>query len=137
MMTIQGQGVYWHHVHRVFARTPDGRSYLEPHVNQDDLEWTALEASLAGIHTNLSYWIGTHHLGFVSGEHVVSLHLIDACLNALYEKPVDATGRRFLAEAVWDELMVRYLEVPPFSQLLERHMYKMTDSGEDFLYDEA
>jgi hypothetical protein len=67
----------------------------------------------------------------------VSLHLIDVCLNALYKKSVAVAGRRFLADTVWDELLVRYLDVPPFNQMLERHMYKMTDSAEDFLYDEA
>ncbi len=135
MLTIQGQGIFWHHVHRVIAKRPEGRSYLEPHVNEDDLAWTALEASLAGIDERLSFWIGTHQLGFASGEHVVSLHLIDVCLNALYKKSVAVAGRRFLADTVWDELLVRYLDVPPFNQMLERHMYKMTDSAEDFLYD--
>jgi|GEM_PF-2045166 len=135
VMTLQGQQVYWDHMHRVFASSQDGRSYLEPHVNSEDLEWTALEASLAGVDTGISFWTGTHILGFVSDEHTVSLHIIDVCLNALYKKPISQARHRFVSDTVWDELIVRYLEVPPFTNMIERHMYKMTDNESDFMYD--
>ncbi len=135
MLSIQDQRIYWHHIHRVFARSPDGRSYLEPHVNKDDLEWTAIEASLAGIDERLAFWVGTHLVGFASETRAVSLHLIDVCLNTLYERDFAESGKRFLHDMIWDELVVRYLEVPPFSSILERHIYKLTDNQHEFMYD--
>lgn len=135
MLTVQGQPVYWHHIHRVFSRQPQERSYLEPHVNPDDLEWTALEASLVNIDERLSFWLGSHLVGLAAEPHPVSLHLIDVCLNVLYKRSLATSGRRFLQDLLWDELLVRYLEVPPFDAALERHMYKITDNEEEILYD--
>lgn len=135
MLSIQDQRIYWHHIHRVFAHSPEGRSYLEPHVNQDDLDWTMIEASLASIDERLAFWVDTHVVGFASDTRAVSLHLIDVCLNALYRRDFTESGKRFLQEILWDELIVRYMEVPPFSSLLERHMYKLTDNNQEVLYD--
>ncbi len=135
MFSINDQSVSWQHAHRLFARQPEGREYLEPHVSKTDLEWTSLEASLAGIDERLSFWIGSHLLGFVSDKSVISFHIIDVCLNAIFKTPAAESGKLFLQETIWDELMVRYLEVPPYSNLIERHMYKISDIKEDFLYD--
>jgi hypothetical protein len=132
-LTVHGLPVYWHQLHRLFVRQPEHPVYLEPHVSKEDLEWTALEATLSGLDTRLSFWIGTHGLAFVSNEQVVSLNLLDVCFNALFKLPIVSTTKKFVAETVGDELYLRYLQEPTFSSLIERHMDQYDDDKQEFL----
>ncbi len=134
---IHEQQVYWRHLHQLFSRAKALPEYLDPHVGVQDIKWMALEASLSGIDPALSFWIGTHQLAFVSTEHVVSLHVIDVCFNELYNLTIQQGSGQFVSNAVWDELLMRYLTQPPFSSMLDRYMYKMTDTEQEFMYDEA
>lgn len=131
-LTFHDQPVYWHHLHRHFAKIPALPEYLQPHVAHEDLAWIGLEAALSGIDVRLSFWVGTHELAFVSDAHIVSLHIIDVCFNALYQLNSREASTRFVRDAVWDELLGRYLLQAPFSNMIERHMYKMTDKESDF-----
>ena len=136
-LTIHDQQVYWRHLHQLFSGAEVFPDYLEPHVSAQDIKWTALEASLTGIDARLSFWLGTHQLAFVSADHVVSLHVIDVCFNELYKLPIQDGSKQFVGEAVWDELLMRYLQLSPFSNMVERYMYKMTDTEPEFMYDKA
>ena len=132
-LTIHGQQVHWHHLHRIFSRADGLPEYLGMHMSDVDLSWLAIEAQLSAIDERLSFWLDTQHLGFVSQEAVVSLHLIDVALHAVFPAPLQS--RTFLQETVRDELWVRYLEAPPFTHMIDRHMNKMSDIQEEILYD--
>lgn len=137
MFTVHDEQIYWHHLHHVISSRDNLPEEFHPHMSKQDLQWLNTEAQLSALVPELSFWIDTHRLAFVSNEHVVSFHIIDVALAAMYDVNVDHAQNVFVKESIKDELYESYLNVTPFNKLVDRHMYKLTDIDTEILYDEA
>jgi hypothetical protein len=133
--TAQGIEVTWHHVHRLLASSTGLAEAIGPHLTQQDVQWISVEAALTGICPELEFWVGSHHVAFASDNHVVSLHILDVALNALYHQNISAGSLHFVRQSLHDELLLRYLEQPPFIGVIAQYLQKVTDASEVVLYD--
>ena len=127
MFTVHGEPVYWHHLHHILGRTKTLPEQFHPHVSKEDMVWLSIETQLTNIEKSLEIWTDTHRLAFVSDKHVVSLHIIDVALAAMYDIDVSDAQNTFVKEVVGDELIESYLEVPPFNRMVADQLYKLTD----------
>jgi hypothetical protein len=134
LFTLHDEQVYWHHLHHLLGRQSELPEHIGPHMSSKDLEWVSIEAHLTGISKDLGFWVDTHNVAFVNSRHVVSMHIIDVCMSALYDLTVDTSSVIFVREIVADELLEAYLEVPPFKRFMDEHTYKLTDIDAEILY---
>jgi len=70
---------HWFYAHSHAASLPEA---FDPHVQQDDLCWQDVEASLAKQHEAFGFWEGTHALGHLWGKDTVSFNLFDVAVSA-------------------------------------------------------
>jgi hypothetical protein len=135
MTRIHDNDVDWAHIYRMQSRAGGVPEQYGPHVGEADLEWLHIEATLAALDAGLQFWVGTHRLAFCDGHNtVVSLHLIDVAFSTMYALSCQSASKTFVKEAVHNDLLERYLELPPFSRMIEEITYKLTDSEDDVLY---
>jgi hypothetical protein len=126
---VAGSSLPWKVIHRYFARTPQAYSerLFEPHVQQEDLRWHAIEDILTELHPRFGFWQGTSHLGLLAkterqlsrGGDPVSLNITDAVLNFCNTLPYERRLVRYFREHVWNELMLRYMK----QSSIERTVY--------------
>ena len=134
VFTLHNEQIYWHHMHRLIGRSKSLQEALGPHITPLELSWMSIEAYLSSICPDLAFWIDTHQLAFVSDEHVVSLHIMDICFSVLFDMSLSDSSTVFVREIVNDELLERYLELPPFSRIFEEEAYKLTDIETNLVY---
>lgn len=135
MTRIHGNDIDWAHMYRLQSRAGGVPEQYGPHVGEADLEWLHIEAMLTAVDKGLGFWIGTHRLAFCDNQHnIVSLHLIDVAFSTMYALPCKDASKTFVSEALRNDLLERYLELPPFSRMIEELTYKLTDSEDDVLY---
>lgn len=134
IFTLHNQQVYWHHMHRLIGRSSALQEALGPHMTPLDLSWMSIEAHLSSICPQLSFWIDTHKLAFVNKQQVVSLHVMDVCFSVLFDMDPNNASTVFVREVVNDELLERYLELPPFQRVFEEEVYKLTDIETNLVY---
>jgi hypothetical protein len=134
LFTLHNEQVYWHHMHHIYSKQPSLPDHLGPHMAKKDLDWVRIEARLSAVAAELAFWVDTHALVFASDEHVVSMHIIDVCMNTLYDQAIEDSSTVFARDVIADELQEMYLEIPPFSRMLTEHSYKLTDSETEMMY---
>lgn len=134
LFTLHNEQIYWHHMHHVYSKQESLPDHFGPHMSQKDLEWVRIESQLSALTPELAFWIDTHNLAFVSETDVVSMHLVDVCMSVLYEQSLETSLSVFVKDVVADELLEMYLELPPFSRMLQEHSYKLTDTVTEMLY---
>lgn len=108
---LAGQPVPWRMIQRYYARFSDAYhpEIFEPHVQPDDLGWTAAEDVLAKLDPSLSFWRGTSHLGLLQDGAVVSCNALDAALSYCNSLSFGNRIVHFVRDNLWHELMMRYL----------------------------
>jgi hypothetical protein len=135
LFMVQQEQVMWSHVYKMHSRTQLQAEQYGPHVTAEDLDWFHIEDALLPVGPSFSFWVGTHGLAYVSAEgQVVSLHLADVAFSCMFAQPVQQASVLFVRAAVNDELTELYLELPPFSRMLQEFMYKFTDTEQDVVY---
>lgn len=134
LFTLHGEQVYWHHVHHVLGRMSELPQQVGPHMGKQDVAWLNIEAQLSSMVPELSFWIGTHRLAFVTENNIVSMHLIDVCMNVLYNLSIENSSAVFVREVVADEFIESYMSIPPFTRFVDDHIYKLTDIENEILY---
>lgn len=133
LASVHGQPIFWHHINRIYSVDKELPEFFGPHISQHDLVWEYIEKSLVKILPGLEFWLGTHYLGMVSGEQVISMNIIDVCFNELYSLEIDNSSLVFLRRSISDELILSYLSQQPLAAVLERQMYKITDINSEFI----
>jgi hypothetical protein len=53
----------------------------------------------------------------------------------MYGLDVNQAQNVFVKEIISDELYESYLELPPFNRFVDDHVYKLTDTETEILYD--
>jgi hypothetical protein len=137
---VAGSALPWRMVHRYFARSPQAYSeqLFEPHVQQEDLRWHAIEDALAKLHPRFEFWQGTSHLGLlapsdhpsrvlgrktpVKPHEAVSLNITDVVLNFCNMLPYERRFVRYFREHVWNELMLRYMRQASIEQTVHEQL---------------
>lgn len=110
---IANQPVAWQALHRFYARHLDRypADVFEPHVQSDDLTWTAPEETLAGLSETLEFWQDTQYCGLTDSTGVVvSLNLFDVVINYANKLPFEQRSVQHVVQNVWHELTSRYLQ---------------------------
>jgi hypothetical protein len=135
LFNIQNDQIMWSHAFRVHSKAQTVPEHYGPHVTEEDLSWFHIEDAFLHIHESFSFWLGTHTLAFVSksGE-VVSLHMLDVAFSCMYHQPDGRASVMFVRQIIADELLERYLDLPPFNKLLQEFTYKLTDTQGNVVY---
>lgn len=109
---LMGRAVPWRVVHQYYARFKDAYNALifEPHIHSDDLRWTHPESVLSKLHPAIEFWHDTRYTAYLDGGNKISLNVFDVARN--YASRLSYAQRVFqgLQQALWQELMIRYLD---------------------------
>jgi len=104
--------VPWRVVHQYYARFAKAYNPLifEPHIQPSDLHWLHPESLLGKIHPALSFWHDTRYTAHVRSTDKVSFNLFDVARNAMASVSFAERTTQALRQALWQELMIRYLD---------------------------
>ena len=121
---LVGHLVPWRVVHQYYARDKDHYSGIifEPHVQPTDLQWYHPERVLAQLHPNLEFWQDTRYTSYVRDKTTISLNLLDTVLGYCNNLPVSQHMHVFAQRALWQELMVRYLNHSNIEQAIAHEL---------------
>lgn len=112
------QPVPWHLIQRYYARLGDQlrTDIFEPHLEQADMAWHAVEDTLTQLEPSFAFWRQTAHLGLLHDRQPVSLNLVDSALNLCNNLPFEQRVTHYFQRSLWHELMLRYLRHQPVEQ---------------------
>lgn len=121
---LASQPVPWRMIQRYYARYTDSYhpEVFEPHVQPEDLQWTAGEDVLARLDPELSFWQGSEVLGLVENGAIVSCNALDVALG--YCNHLGFTDRivHFVRDNLWHELMMHYLNQQNLEAAVHRQL---------------
>jgi hypothetical protein len=113
------QPLPWSLIHRYYARIKNqfSEAIFEPYVQLEDMNWHALEQSLAEIDPRLQFWQDTAYLGLLdNAQKPVSMNFVDAALNYCNQLPFERRMVHYFQRSLWQELLLRYLRHEPVEQ---------------------
>jgi hypothetical protein len=116
--TLAGQSFGWDIVHRHYGKNyiDDQPVSLKPHLHPDDLAYRRAEEVLFRAEPALSFWHETDYVGIKNEDKVISFNIIDVLINMVNKIPFDSRVSAHLQQAVWDELLLRYMHYPSVSK---------------------
>jgi hypothetical protein len=109
--TLAGQAVPWRMIQRYYARFSGAYhpEIFEPHVQPEDLQWSAGESALTRLSPALAFWQGTETLGLVHDGEIVSCNALDVALGFCNHLSYPERIVHFVRDSLWHELMMQYL----------------------------
>lgn len=114
------QPVPWHLIQRYYARLTHHfkQEVFEPYLEAEDMVWHSVEKTLSSLEPRFAFWEQTAHLGFLDGNHPVSLNLTDMALNYCNQLPYERRAVHYFQRSLWHELLMRYLHHEPVERTI-------------------
>lgn len=118
------RSVSWHTIHRYYAadHTRYNPFIFEPHVSPDELQWVEPERLLGSLHAALDFWHDTARAAVTLGGEHVSLNIFDVAVNSANNLPFTARSQHVFREAMWQELMLRYMNLDHIETALKKQL---------------
>lgn len=112
MTDLLDQPVAWQIIQRYYARVKAAfrSDIFEPHIQEDDLSWHAIEQVLAELDPTLEFWQGTSHLSLLHEHQPVSFNLLDVALACCNQLPFASRIVHYARASLRHELLLRYLK---------------------------
>lgn len=116
--TVAGQKIQWRIIHHYFSEqsTQDSAELFEPHIQSEDLRWRHAEDIMAELDPELGWWQDIGYVGVLWGGQPVSFNLFDVAYNYGLNVPLELRQSYYFKEALWDEILMRYLGERPVQQ---------------------
>lgn len=108
---ISGQSIAWNLVHKYYGGSQRllHPEVFEPHIQPEDLEYRKAEMYLYKFEPALNFWRNLDYVGLPNSGAPVSLNIMDVCLNLLNKVPFESRYNYHLRDAVWNEVLIRYV----------------------------
>ena len=103
---------------------------FEPQLQSEDVTIVPIEKSLYEIEPALHFWFQTGNLGLPYKDYSVSFNLIDAAVNYVNKFSVEEGSTFYLKEALWDEILQRYLHEGPLKDQVMQQVDNISASDE-------
>ncbi len=119
-VSVAGHPFGWHLIHRHYGSVDSTKhpAIFQPHLQADDLAYRRAEEILFKVEPALHFWHGNEYVGLPSETGAISFNLLDVLVNLANGIELNLRHNSHLAEAVWDELLLRYLSHPAIEQSL-------------------
>lgn len=113
-VSVAGHPFGWHLVHRHYgSQSSDNHPTLfQPHLQADDLAYRRAEDILYHVEPALHFWHGLEYVGLPTVHGPLSFNLLDVLVNLANGLDLANRHNSHLTQAVWDELLLRYLKQP-------------------------
>jgi len=126
--SIHGLTPSWQAVFQLLAGNQKRRQ-IDFDFMLSDLEWQSTETRLAGLASELDFWVNTHYLGFPTEALPVSMHVVDVAANLVMGRGYQDHITTHLRASLWNELQLRYLK----QENLERQIVAQVASNQQEL----
>lgn len=125
---IAGQSIQWRVVHRYYGTTTRvlHPEVFEPHIQAEDLSYRKAEQVLYRLEPALRFWCNLDYIGLDTSGDPVSFNLMDVTLGLLNAVPYAERLTYHLRDALWNELLVRYVGQRPLERQLLQHLHSRT-----------
>lgn len=128
---LAGQAVHWRVIHRYYGTTrrllhPE---VFEPHVQPEDLSYRKAEHLLYRFEPALHFWNDLDYIGITHADGPISFNLMDVVLSLLNSVSYENRLTYHLRDALWNELLIRYVGARPLERQLLQHLDEQTTSG--------
>lgn len=116
--------VPWKVLHRYYARFQEAFNpvIFEPHISMQDLSWDLPERALGQLYQGLHFWRDSAYITQLKDDGKVSLNLLDVAVNYCNNLPFSARVTEFARTHLWQEFMLRYLNVQNVEQALGKEL---------------
>lgn len=125
---IAGQPIQWRIIHRYYGTTTRvlHPEVFEPHIQPEDLSYRKAEKILYRFEPALYFWHNLDYVGVSHDGHPISFNLMDVALNLLNDIPYEKRLAYHVRDALWNELVVRYVGQRPLERQLLQHLHEQT-----------
>lgn len=116
----QHHGMPWRDFHKQYGSSLDKEhpSVLSPHLQPEDIAWRQVENVLSDMDGRMRFWSTCHYAAHIEDSEVLSLNILDVARNAIFDLPLEQATCYYVRDALWGELMRRYLGESIFEQLV-------------------
>lgn len=125
--------VPWKVLHQYYARFKDAYNpvIFEPHISPSDLAWHSPERTLETLYEGLKFWRDTPYtMQLKDGAHV-SFNLLDVAINYCNSLGFADHIAEFARTHLWNEFMLRYLNLANVEDSLSQELQPEYASVED------
>lgn len=113
-ISVSGQSFDWNLLHRHYGSADSSHhpELFQPHLQADDLAYRRAEEVLFRLEPALHFWHGSEYVGLTTAGVTTSFNLLDVLTNLVNGLPIERQQNHHLTQAVWDELLLRYMRQP-------------------------
>lgn len=129
---MAGQPLHWRIVHKYYGTTKRvlHPEVFEPHVQPEDLAYRKAEDVLYRIEPALHFWKDLDYVGVNHPSGPISFNLMDVVLNLFNDVPYDQRINYHMRDALWNELLIRYVGQRSLERQLLQHLDAQTMTEE-------
>jgi hypothetical protein len=124
---LAGKQLHWRVVQRYFGigDTTVHPDFFQPHMQPEDLYWHRVDEQLVLIDPELRFWKDLEYIGVMAQAKPVSFNVLDSCLMYYTETGYQQRTYRYMQEALWSELLMRYMN----EKIVEGQVLSQLDSS--------
>ncbi len=125
---LAGQAIQWRIVHKYYGTSTRllHPEVFEPHVQPEDLAYRKAEQILYRLEPALHFWHNLDYVGVSHNNHPISFNLMDMVLNLLNDIPYEKRLNYHMRDALWNELLIRYVGQRSLERQLLQHLNDQT-----------
>jgi hypothetical protein len=117
-ISVSGQNFDWNLLHRHYGSGSATKhpELFQPHLQAEDLAYRRAEEVLYRLEPALHFWHGAEYVGLNTTYGLISFNLLAVLVNLVNGLPINHQQSSHLNQAVWDEMLLRYLRHPDIEQ---------------------